>query len=304
MTRSYSPVADRVVKDHEVGDEDLVHTADGLEGVQVVVGGFGGDVGRLRCELRAQRVDSLAAGLQDRGDRVLGEPVDLEVGVEHPQLVRDRHVTLGVSEADGRRDVESAPTAGNRPGPAPWWRGRSDEVPEQQVYFDRVAGMGQMARPGEQPELSVGELGEPGTGFPRTHGVVASVDHEDRTFDPRQERTHPLLVLEPGRQLGGDQCLCVRVEPPSDGVLPWLRRVRLGQALREEELEEVLVLLDPVVTVPLPPADVFVARLAKLPHRLDARRSRVQREGWSDERHLLDPLRMSCRKQQRSLGTP
>ncbi len=102
---------------------------------------------------------------------------------------------------------------------------------------------------------------------PDAHGrtcVVAAVDHEDRTVDPGQERPHVRLVLEPGRQLGGDQRRGVRLEPPSDGVLVRLRRVRLGQALREEELEEVLVVLGPVVAVELPPADVLVARLPEL----------------------------------------
>jgi hypothetical protein len=37
-------VAHQVVEDHEVGQQDLVHPADGLEGVQVVLGGLALDV--------------------------------------------------------------------------------------------------------------------------------------------------------------------------------------------------------------------------------------------------------------------
>ena len=51
-------------------------------------------------ELGAQRVDPLAARLEHRRDRVLGEPVDLEVRVELAQLVGDRDVALGVPEPD------------------------------------------------------------------------------------------------------------------------------------------------------------------------------------------------------------
>ena len=58
---------DRVVEHHEVRDEDLVHPPDRLERVEVVLGRLAGDVGRLRRELGAQRVDPLAA--RPRGPR-------------------------------------------------------------------------------------------------------------------------------------------------------------------------------------------------------------------------------------------
>ena len=53
-------------------------------------------------------MDALAARLEHRGDRVLREPVDLEVGVQLAQLVGDRDVALGVAEPDRRGDVERA----------------------------------------------------------------------------------------------------------------------------------------------------------------------------------------------------
>ena len=63
-------------------------------------------------------VDPLAARLEHGRDRVLREPVDLEVGVELAQLVRDRGVALRVAEADRRRDVERALAAGSASRPA------------------------------------------------------------------------------------------------------------------------------------------------------------------------------------------
>ena len=50
--------------------------------------------------------------LEHARDRVLREPVDLEVGVQRAQLARDRDVAPGVAEADRRGDVQRAPAAG------------------------------------------------------------------------------------------------------------------------------------------------------------------------------------------------
>ena len=59
-------VLDDVVEHHEVVDEDLVHPADRLEGVQVVLGALVLDVGRLVGEPRRRRVDALAGALRAR----------------------------------------------------------------------------------------------------------------------------------------------------------------------------------------------------------------------------------------------
>ena len=56
-------VGDDVVEHHEVVDEDLVHPADRLERVQVVLGRLVLDVGRLVGQPRRRRVDPLAACL-------------------------------------------------------------------------------------------------------------------------------------------------------------------------------------------------------------------------------------------------
>ena len=105
-------LAHEVEEEHEVGDEDLVHPPDRLEGMQVVLGRLALDVRRLVREQRARRVDPLPLRLEHCRHRVLGEPVDLEVGVQLPQLLGDCDVAPGVPEPDRRRDVERAPTAG------------------------------------------------------------------------------------------------------------------------------------------------------------------------------------------------
>ncbi len=154
---------DDVVEDHEVVDEDLVHPADRLERVEVVLGRLGGDVRGLGGELGAHRVDPLAVGLEDRGDRMLGEPVDLEVGVELPQLAGDRHVALRMTEPDRGRDVQRASSSGAARSSRSSWARRSaqvvvaavtaslpktaHEVADQQVHQDRSRACGMWPPP-------------------------------------------------------------------------------------------------------------------------------------------------------------
>src|SRR5262249_40226329 len=99
--------ADEVVEHHEVREQDLVHPADRLEAVQVVLGALALDVSGLVREERAGRMNALTALLEHRGDGMLREPVDLEVRTQRAELVGDRDVALRVPEADRRRDVES-----------------------------------------------------------------------------------------------------------------------------------------------------------------------------------------------------
>ncbi len=94
-------VADQLVEHHEVVDQDRIHPADGLEGVQVVLVGLVVDVGHLAGQPPGRRVHVLAGGLEHPRHRGLGQPVDLQVLVADAQLVRDRHVPSGVAQADG-----------------------------------------------------------------------------------------------------------------------------------------------------------------------------------------------------------
>ena len=111
----------------------------------------------------------------------------------------------------------------------------------------------------------------------------------------------PQTPLRVGERVGLD------LEPPSDAVLDLLRRVRLGEHAIEEELEEVLVVLVPVVAVVLRPAfgrrQPFLERVlrrarhgparAALPRRSSRRRSHARddrpRPGWPRARRPTDP---------------
>ena len=111
-------VADQVVEDHEVRHQDLVHPAERLEHVQVMLARLGLDVRALARQRAGRRVYPLAALLQYPGNRRLGEPVDQQVRVPGPQLAGDRQVAAHMAEPDRRADVQHplAPVAGPGPG--------------------------------------------------------------------------------------------------------------------------------------------------------------------------------------------
>lgn len=90
-----------VVEDVEVGDEDGVHAAQGLEDPHVVLPRLGLDVHALRGEVPAGRVHPLPGRRDDRVDRWLGEPVDRQSGMQRPQFAGDGEVAAGVPEPDG-----------------------------------------------------------------------------------------------------------------------------------------------------------------------------------------------------------
>ena len=62
-------------------------------------------------------MNPLTALLEDHRDRVLGQPDDLELGPERPELIGDRDVPLGMSQADGGRQEQcpARPGQGSRP---------------------------------------------------------------------------------------------------------------------------------------------------------------------------------------------
>ena len=96
-----APLLDDLLEHHEVGHQDLVHPAQGLEAVQVVPTGLGGDVRGLASQPLAGGVDVLAFSVQHGGHRVLSQPVDLQFGAEPLQFPGDGHIAAGVAEPDG-----------------------------------------------------------------------------------------------------------------------------------------------------------------------------------------------------------
>ena len=109
---------DGVLEGHEVLDQHLVHAADRLEGVEIVLARLFLDVTRFAGEPRAQRMDGLAVGHQQARHRILRQPVDLEAGMELAQFLRDGDVAAAVAEADRRGEIERALLLSSRAAPA------------------------------------------------------------------------------------------------------------------------------------------------------------------------------------------
>ena len=126
---------------------------------------LGVDVRRLGRELRARRVDRLAARLEQRGHRRLREPVHLEARDEPAQLARDRDVAPGVAEAD-RRARRAAPAAAadaparQRAAPAAAGAKRSANSWIRRLTSTGWRAMRDVAGAGERDVLGAGQLGE------------------------------------------------------------------------------------------------------------------------------------------------
>src|SRR5439155_8610318 len=114
-----------------------------------------------------------------------------------------------------------------------------------------------MTRAFEHDEVASGLFGHCLAARDGRDRVPIAVDHEYGTPHATGERAR-LLGGQPGPILRGDERLSVRLETPADAVLDRLRRVWLGEDLRDEELDEVAVIAKPVVAVVLGPALVRV----------------------------------------------
>ena len=190
-----------VVEEHEVGEQDLVHAPPRLEGVELVLARLGGDVARLVGEQRARRVDPLAAALEHARDRILGEPVDLELRLERAQLARDRDVAPGMAEPDRRGHVERAL---GLPHPAPPGRAPRGprpralaEVAQHQVERHRVAGVRAVADALVADELGArrrrrrprrGRAGPAGPRRPASRAAGSGCGPSGRGSSPRRGR--------------------------------------------------------------------------------------------------------------------
>ncbi len=210
-------VGDDVVEHHEVVDEDLVHPADRLEGVEVVLGRLVLDVGRLVGQPLRCRVDSLAAIFEDLGDRVLGEPVDLQVGVELPQLGGDGNVAQGMAESDRRGDVQRLLRSAGCTHPGARlrsWVDHVDELLDQLVDDDGIAKVWAMAAAPDRDDRSPGRSGDGDACRVLAQAVLVAVDDEDGARHLRIEVVWLDRNCTRRRQLRIDQRLDVDLPTP------------------------------------------------------------------------------------------
>ncbi len=207
------------------------------------------------------------------------------------QLVGDRHVALGVAEADRRGDIQGAPPAAA--GACPFFRhgtrGR-EEPAEQQVHLHRVARVrdvprafqrDQLAAGLERQRLALGDAGGPGPQSPwitsvgqRTRAQVSRKRSSRGTPMPRVVSARVCGVVSSAQPMQSSICL-----------LEW----GSVKALREEELQEAQVVARPVVAVVLGPALVGFERVLE---RRDVALRVVggQRDGRADVDDAVDAL--------------
>lgn len=130
------------------------------------------------------------------------------------------------------------------------------------VDHDRAGRHRQVPGVGQLQQIGTEQVGQRAAAFRRDAPVVPRVDHQRRAGDGGDDGVD--LLHRGGRaagELSGDQHLGRGLQAPGDAVLHHLVHVRLGDQLREEELQEPAVVAAPVVVVVLRPALVGVQRL-------------------------------------------
>ena len=283
-------IAHEIVEDHEVREQDLVHPPDRLEAVQVVLGATRSRCGATRS--RAGRWRGGSARPRDSSTAVTGccaSQSNSRSGCELSELVRDRDVAPCVAEPDRRGDVEGALAPRLAACPASRRRrGGTMKSRRRRLTLTGSRTCGAVSGTFQNDELASGLLGKCCATRDRRDRVALAVDHEHGT---------PNAAAEGARLLGGQtrpvlcrrQRLAIRLERPPDGVLDRLRRVRLGEHLRHEELDEVAVVAKPVVPVVLRPTLVRVVFRIEVVYGAFRQRLAAAGEVRPDERRLRRP---------------
>jgi hypothetical protein len=156
--------------------QDLIHPPDRLEAVQIMLCRFAFNMAGFVGQEPACWMNVFITGLQDCGNRMLGEPIDLKIRMELAQLVGDGDVTLGVAQSNGGGDVEGSLASGPAAHPTLWGRRRFDEIAKEQVDLDWIAKVGGVARAFQQDQLGAGVLGESDAATYRANSVLFTVD--------------------------------------------------------------------------------------------------------------------------------
>jgi hypothetical protein len=150
-----------------------------------------------------------------------------------------------------------------------------------------------VAGPLEAHELTARQLGEPHAARERDDAVVGALDDDNGAAHAAAVDLRLLLVRQiDGERLTRDQHLRRCLVRVGDEVLDRLRRVRLREDLAAEELEEAVIVAQPVALVVLRPALVGVE--LRLPRVGGARRVRLgdERDRRRDQERGEYPLGM------------
>ena len=138
-----------------------------------------------------------------------------------------------------------------------------------------------MARALEQHEFAAGLRGERDPAAGPGDRIGRALDHQHRAANPAAQLARGRLV-QAVADLRRDEGLGGGLQAPADAVFDRLGRVRLGEHLGEEELQEAAVIPQPVVEVVFRPALVGGQHLIPRVTRAVLQR-RGERHGRADE---------------------
>jgi hypothetical protein len=171
------------------------------------------------------------------------------------------------------------------------------------VDDDRVARHRDVARAGQLDVLGAGERGDRPPPLGGLAVVAVPLDHEHRAAHAPAQRLGLLPRRADRLRVVHQQRVDVAVEPVGDGVLDLLGRVRLGEHLAEEELEELPVVRADEGAVLLLPARRRVELLvpARLRGGAPRMRWRQRRDARRDRDDAEDALRVLGRDLERGL---
>src|ERR1700722_8311699 len=97
---------DCILEDHEIMNEHLIHSADRLERVKIMLARFKLDVPGLPRQPGAERVNFFGVRLKQTGHRILSQPFDLQIRMQLSQFPGDRDVSAAMTQTNGRRQIE------------------------------------------------------------------------------------------------------------------------------------------------------------------------------------------------------
>ena len=250
-------------------------------------------------------MDAFTLGCQERGDRVLGQPVDLQARMQPAQLIGDGLVPAGMAQPDGGGDVQSPLRAAAAAVPAlaalAAGPGSSASTNSRmsRLTLTGSRACGEWPDPASstsraRPPRASASLG-PASGPTMASSVPWMTRHGH--WIPREQRRHAVTFAS---RMAARLCVYERLgrglKPPGDAVLDGLGRVRFGEYLGEEEFQEAAVVPLPVAGVVLGPALVAVERLLESPGIGQPRRGeRRQRRRRADEDLAGDALRAGRR---------
>src|SRR5450755_1614300 len=252
-------------------------------------------------------MDPLSLDAEERGNRMLGQPVDLQARTQPAQLFGDGLVPAGVAQPDRGGNVQDALRATPAAYPAPRLIRRVasegvNELADEQVDLDGVAGMRRMARSGQldQPRPAPQGFGQPRAGLGPDDGVPGPLDDQARALDTGEKRSHVVSRFADGSSSCVDERLGRGLKSPADAVFDGLSRVRFGEYLGEEEFQEPEVVPLPVAGIVFRPAVVAVKYfLETMCIGQPRRRERRQRRGRADEDLPSDAVRSSGAQMER-----